>query len=132
VLKVPFQLKSLGVTSAGLQSVSVVNFDGQEDRLEADALLPLFGFATDLGPLKNFGLTMTDSTIEVDPISMATSQPGIYAIGDVAGYRNKQKLIVTGFAEAMTAARSAFDEVFPNRTFRFQHSTDRGVPMGFA
>lgn len=75
---------------------------------------------------------MTDSTIEVDPISMMTSKLGIYAIGDVAGYRNKQKLIITGFAEAVTAARSACDEVFPDRTFRFQHSTDRGVPMGIA
>jgi len=77
-LKVPFQLKSLGVTSAGLQSVSVVNLDGQEDRLEATPFCR--SWLCDRSRSAEELWTYDDGQhIEVDPISMMTSQPAIYA-----------------------------------------------------
>ncbi len=131
-IKVPFQLSALECGDGTLSAVLIADLDGQKERIPADILLPCFGMASDLGPLKTFGLAMAANQIDVDPLTMETSIDGIYAIGDVANYVNKQKLIVTGFAEAVTAARAAFGAVFPDRTFRFQHSTDRGAPAGFA
>ena len=54
--------------------------------------------------------------------------PGVYAIGDIAAYPGKLKLILTGFAEAAMAAHAIYDIVFPDTPLHFEYSTTRGVP----
>jgi NADH-quinone oxidoreductase subunit F len=59
--------------------------EGTEFELEIDALLPAIGQTPDLSFLKgnsNFKITKWD-TLEVDPETMATNVPGIFAGGDV-------------------------------------------------
>src|SRR5262245_62926500 len=51
--------------------------------------------------------------LPIDPSRTATSKPGVFAIGDVVTYPGKLKLILTGFAEAAIAARSAYALVHP-------------------
>src|SRR5699024_11605313 len=65
-----------------LTSITVENKqDGDRQVLKVDDLLINHGFHIDLGPIREWGLKMTDGGIHVDP-SMETSIPGLYAIGD--------------------------------------------------
>ncbi len=127
-LRTPFQLDRLGVAAGRLEHIDILDLDGRRESLSADVLLPFFGLSSDLSALYGFGFTTAGSRIPVDPLTTETDAPGIFAVGDVAVYPNKEKLLVTGFAEAATAARSAFAFAFPNRPYHFQHSTDRGAP----
>src|SRR5437870_3352263 len=97
-------------------------------RLAADCLLPVFGLATDLGPLAGWGLDLDHNHISVDPASCAASRPGIFAIGDIATYPGKLKLILSGFAEAALAAHAIHPLVHPGEALHFEYSTTQGVP----
>ncbi len=124
---IPFQLDGLEGTDGKLSAVLVKDFDGNVKKLEADYLLPFFGLAMELGPIANWGLNLSKNHIEVEASTMQTSQAGIYAIGDIATYKNKLKLILTGFAEAATACHDAYKIVYPNQVFHFEYSTSKGI-----
>jgi thioredoxin reductase (NADPH) len=81
-----------------------------------------------LGPIAGFGLNFDHNHIAVDPATMATNLPGIHAIGDIAHYPGKLKLILTGFAEAAAAAHAAFAVVRPGEALHFEYSTTKGLP----
>jgi len=66
----------------------------------------------------------------VAPATCETSQPGVYAIGDIASYAGKLKLILSGFAEAAAAAHGIHPLVFPGQVLHFEYSTTSGVPAG--
>ncbi|WP_334146643.1 NAD(P)/FAD-dependent oxidoreductase [Hyphomicrobium sp.] len=127
-LRTPYQLDRLGIVSGRLDHIDIVDLDGSRESLSAEILLPFFGLSSDLSALSGFGITTANNGIPIDPLTASTNAPGIFAVGDVATYPNKEKLLVTGFAEAATAARSAFAFAFPDRPYHFQHSTDRGAP----
>ncbi|MBF0326098.1 NAD(P)/FAD-dependent oxidoreductase [Magnetospirillum moscoviense] len=127
-LVVPYQLHGLEGDNGRLAAVTVATLEGEVRRLEADALLPFFGLATNLGPIAEWGLAMDRNTIAVDPATMATSAPGIFAAGDISAYPGKLKLILTGFAEAARAAHSAYEFAHPGEALHFEHSTSAGVP----
>lgn len=124
---IPFQLEGLEGTNGKLENVVVKDFDGNIKKLEADYLLPFFGLAMELGPIADWGLNLTKNHIEVDPATMRTSIEGVYAIGDIATYKNKLKLILTGFAEAASAAHDMHKIVHPDQLFHFEYSTSKGV-----
>ena len=126
-LVIPFQLDGLEGANGKLSAVLVKDFDGNVKKLEADYLLPFFGLAMELGPIADWGLSLHKNHIEVEPSTMQTSEPGIYAIGDIATYKNKLKLILTGFAEAASAAHDLQKIVYPNQVFHFEYSTSKGV-----
>jgi thioredoxin reductase (NADPH) len=128
-LVVPYQLARLEGDGARLAAVVVATLDGDERRLPADALLPFFGLAADLGPIAQWGLALDHHHIAVDPATCATSAPGIFAIGDIAAYPKKLKLILTGFAEAAQAAHAIHPLVFPGAALHFEYSTLKGVPQ---
>lgn len=126
-LVIPFQLEGLEGNDGKLSSVVVKDFDGNVKKLEADYLLPFFGLAMELGPIADWGLNLNKNHIEVDPATMQSSEKGIYAIGDIATYKNKLKLILTGFAEAASACHDTYKIVFPDQLFHFEYSTSKGV-----
>jgi thioredoxin reductase (NADPH) len=127
-LVVPYQLAGLDGTAGQLQGVRVATLEGQERVLEADYLLPFFGLAMNLGPIATWGLNLDKSHIAVNPTTAETSTKGIFAVGDVATYENKLKLILCGFAEAASAAHKAREIVYPGQAFHFEYSTTSGVP----
>jgi thioredoxin reductase (NADPH) len=127
-LVVPYQLHGLEGSDGRLSAVVVADLDGKTRRLEADTLLPFYGLSTDLGPIAQWGLAMDRSVINVDPATGATSEPGIFAAGDICSYPGKLKLILSGFAEAARVAHSAHAVVHPGEALHFEHSTTSGVP----
>jgi thioredoxin reductase (NADPH) len=127
-LVVPYQLHGLEGASGQLKAVTVSTLDGALKRIEADMLLPFFGLSMSLGPIADWSLVLEHNQIAVDPATAATSKPGIFAIGDVVTYPGKLKLILTGFAEAAIAARSAYALVHPEKPLHFEYSTTAGVP----
>lgn len=124
---VPYQLHGLRGAAGRLSHVVVATLEGEERTLEADILLPFFGLAMELGPIAEFGLTLEHKHISVDPATMQSSTMGIYAVGDIAHYAGKLKLILTGFAEAALACHSAYKLVFPDKELHFEYSTSKGV-----
>jgi thioredoxin reductase (NADPH) len=127
-LVVPYQLYGLEGAEGHLSAVIVRDLDGGERRLAADVLLPFFGLAMELGPIAGFGLDLARNHIAVTPATCATSAPGIHAVGDICTYPGKLKLILTGFAEAATAAHVIWHSLNPGRDLHFEHSTTRGLP----
>jgi len=127
-LVIPYQLHGLEGADGQLSHVVVADLDGASKRLAADALLAFFGLAMNLGPIGQWGLALERNHVVVDPASAQSSVPGIFAIGDIATYPNKLKLILTGFAEAAMAAHAIYPLVHPGEALHFEYSTTKGVP----
>ena len=127
-LVVPYQLHGLEGENGQLTSVAVATLDGAVKKIEADALLPFFGLSMALGPIADWGLALERNQIAVGPATMATSLKGIYGVGDIVSYPGKLKLILTGFAEAAIAARSAYAQIHPETPLHFEYSTTQGIP----
>ena len=94
--------------------------------IDADVVLPMLGFVSDLGPLAEWGLTLEKDEIVVNSM-METGRAGIYAAGDVVTYPGKLKLIATGFAEAATAVNQAVHWVYPERKVAPGHSSNMEI-----
>ena len=63
-----------------------VEAGGQKETLEVEKVLMAAGRATNVEELKAAGITITDrGFVKVDPKTLETSMPGVYAIGDIAG-----------------------------------------------
>jgi thioredoxin reductase (NADPH) len=129
-LVIPYQLAGLDGADGQLSTVIAADLAGNERRLEADCLLPFFGLAAQLGPLAQWDLTFDDNRIAVAPASCVSSRPGIFAIGDVATYPGKLKLILSGFAEAALAAHAIHPLLHPGEALHFEYSTTKGPPGG--
>ena len=98
------QLYALAGESGQLRKVIARRDDNSTFEIEADVLLPFFGLTVKLGPVGEWGLKLEDDRILVDPEKFETSEPGIFAIGDVNTYPGKLKLILSGFHEAALMA----------------------------
>jgi thioredoxin reductase (NADPH) len=127
-LAVPYQLHALEGDAGQLSAVILADLAGNTRHVEADCLLPFFGLATDLGPLAAWGLDIDHNRIRVDPATCAASRAGIFAIGDIAFYPGKLKLILSGFAEAALAAHAIHPLVHPGEALHFEYSTTKGLP----
>ena len=125
---IPYQLAGLLGTGGKLTGVEVATVQGQTRVLPADVLLPFFGLSMDLGPIAAWGLQSAQHHIEVTAATCETSLPGVFAIGDVATYPGKLKLILQGFSEAAMAAHAIHPIVHPDQALHFEYSTSKGVP----
>lgn len=119
-----------GLEGDGTRISNVLIDDGQGNvvPMPADSLLCFFGLAKDLSAISTWGIAADRNGIPVDPATMATRRSGVFAVGDIAHYPGKLKLILTGFSEAATAAHHARAGLRPNEHFQFAYSTTRGKP----
>jgi thioredoxin reductase (NADPH) len=129
-LVIPYQLHDLHGSEGRLETVEVADLDGGTRHLPADVLLPFFGLSMDLGPIASWGLALDHHHVGVAPATCETSTPGIFAIGDVATYPGKLKLILQGFSEAAMAAHAIHPIARPGEALHFEYSTSKGVPGG--
>ncbi len=126
-LVIPYQLSALHGKNGVLEQVDVTDLDGNLRTLEADILLPFFGLATSLGPISDWGLNLYHTQILTTQGTAQTNIAGIYAIGDVATYPHKLRLILTGFADAAHAAHAIHTQMNPDVPHHFEYSTTKGI-----
>ncbi len=127
---IPYQLQALHGSNGVLAEVEVATLQGTARRLPADMLLPCFGLSMARGPIAAWGLETVQRHVKIDPATCTTNVPGVFAIGDVATYPGKLKLILQGFSEAAIAAHAIFGVVHPGDALHFEYSTTKGVPEG--
>ncbi len=125
---IPYQLHGLAGENGVLNAVDCQDLDGNIRSIEADVLLPFFGIVPHLGAIANWGVTVEHSRIPVSQKTQQTNVPGVFAIGDIATYPHKLKLILTGFSEAAMAAHAIHPLAFPGQELHFVYSTTQGVP----
>jgi ferredoxin/flavodoxin---NADP+ reductase len=94
--------------------------------VDVDAILPMLGFVSDIGPLVDWGLTIVKDEIAVTS-TMEAGRPGIYAAGDIVTYPGKLKLIATGFGEAATAVNQAVHWIYPEKKVNPGHSSNMAI-----
>ena len=106
-----------------VSSIVIQPKEGDAVEVEADHVLVFFGLAPKLGPIAEWGLDINRKTINVDTEKFETSEPGIYAVGDINYYPGKKKLILCGFHEAALAAFAIKQRIEPERKVHVQYTT---------
>ena len=110
-----------------LESI-IVDMDGNENEIETDYFIPLFGLVPKLGPIKDWGLNIENNAIKVNnSLDYQTNIDGIYAIGDVNTYPGKLKLILSGFHEAAVMCHSAYSKLNPDKKNILKYTTVSGI-----
>ena len=128
-LVIPYQLAGLQGEAGRLSAVEVADLEGNRKALPADVLLPFFGLSMNLGPIAEWGLNLDHQHITVEPASSETNANGIFAIGDIATYPGKLKLILSGFSEAAMAAHAIRPRIYPDEELHWEYSTTKGLPV---
>ena len=94
--------------------------------IEADVVLPMLGFVSDIGPIADWRLSLEKDEIAVNQV-METGRAGIWAAGDVTTYPGKLKLIACGFSEAAMAVNQAVHWLYPDKKVAPGHSSNMAV-----
>lgn len=124
--KIRFQLgqvTKLTGENGQLSGATVKDPKTGETEINCSRLLPFFGLTMKLGPVADWGLNLDENLITVDTAKFETSEPGIFAIGDINTYAGKLKLILCGFHEAALMAQAAVHIVYPEKRVVFQYTT---------
>ncbi len=121
------ELAAIAGSSDCVQTVSLRDVKTKATvEVPCDALLPMLGFVSDMGPIAEWGLRLEKNELVVNSL-METGRPGIWAAGDVTTYPGKLKLIATGFAEAATAVNQAVHWIYPEKKVTPGHSSNMAV-----
>jgi thioredoxin reductase (NADPH) len=97
--------------------------DNSVSKVDCDTMLPFFGLTMKLGPVADWGLNLEGDVIPVNTETFETSEPGIFAIGDINTYPGKLKLILSGFHEGALMAQKVHRYVYPDKKLTFQYTT---------
>lgn len=124
----PATLSALEGKGSQVSAVLIEDASRNVTACPADVLLCFFGLSKDLSSISSWEVDTTRDGIPIDPATCATCRPGIFAVGDIAHYPGKQKLILVGFAEAAVAAHHARAYLKPDEAFHFAYSTSKGKP----
>ena len=106
-----------------LTNVKVTGADGVTRLVPLDAMLVFFGLSPKLGPIADWGLDIERKQLKVDTEKFSTSEPGIFAVGDINIYPGKKKLILSGFHECALAAFGAMPIISPEKKVFLQYTT---------
>ena len=106
-----------------MTAITVTGVDNKTTQVPLDLLLVFFGLSPKLGPIADWGLEIERKQLKVDTEKFCTSEPGIFAVGDINTYPGKKKLILSGFHECALAAFGATAIIFPNKKVMLQYTT---------
>jgi thioredoxin reductase (NADPH) len=123
-------LTKLNGTDGQLSTVTLQEDGKGAYDIACDNLLAFYGLTMKLGPVANFGINLHENLIPVNTADFETSEPTIFAIGDINAYPGKMKLILSGFHEAALMAKKAFYYIHPDRRYRFQYTTSSSDLQG--
>ena len=121
------QITGVNAANNTLSSVVISTPEDQTLTLPLDTLLVCLGVSPKLGPLTQWGLAMERKQLSVNTETFATSEPGIFAVGDVITYPGKKKLILCGFHEATLAAFAAAELIHPQASTVLQYTTSSAL-----
>lgn len=118
-------LNTFAESDGKLSSVSFTLRDEEKTQvsLPVDDLLVFFGLSPKLGPVEQWGLELERKLLTIDVSTFETSEPGIFAIGDINTYKGKKKLILSGFHEAALAAFAIKQMFEPDSKVNLQYTT---------
>ena len=128
VMELPIDIKTFHELKVlhgddNVERVTIYDTKTQEEvEFEAEAVLLTLGFLANLGPIKEWGLSIKGNYIEVNS-RMETNIPSVYAAGDGITYDGKLPLISTGFGDAATAVNHAYVQLHPGKR-AFVHSSE--------
>ncbi|MCP4383966.1 MAG: NAD(P)/FAD-dependent oxidoreductase [Hyphomicrobiales bacterium] len=117
------QVSGLKGEGGELSGATIKAKDGSETDVSCTRMLPFFGLTMKLGPVAEWGLNLEQNLIPVNTENFETSEPGIFAIGDINTYPGKLKLILCGFHEAALMSQAAARIVDPDKRIVFQYTT---------
>ena len=117
------QVTGLEGEGGALKAAVVKRTDNTTAPIACDTMLPFFGLTMKLGPVANWGLRLHEDLIPVDTEAFETSEPGIFAVGDINSYPGKLKLILSGFHEVALMAQKAHRYIYPDKKLVFQYTT---------
>ncbi len=80
----------------------------KKEVFDVDDVIVNIGFRPKISPLPKWGIELEGERLIKVKADMATSVRGIYACGDIVSYPGKDKRIVTGCGEAVTAVMSVY------------------------
>jgi thioredoxin reductase (NADPH) len=121
------ELQDIVAEDGQIRRIILKDIKGKTTReVDADVVLPMLGFVSDMGAIAEWGLQIEKDEILVNS-EMETGRPGIYAAGDVTTYPGKLKLIATGFGEAATAVNQAVHWIYPEKKVNPGHSSNLAV-----
>ena len=123
------EANELHVTDGKLTGATIINLTSKETfDLEVDIILICVGFLMDITVIRKWGVELEGKKgIKVDPATMATSRPGVYAAGDIAAYEGKINLIACGASEAAMAVNQAVRYINPDARLAPGHSSDMDI-----
>ena len=119
------RIESLIEDDGQLNGIRVASFgnDPVSTDVLVDEVLVFYGLSPNLGPIAEWGLQIDRKLIAIDTADSQTNVPGIFAVGDIANYPGKKKLILSGFHEAAMAAFGAQHYLYPEIKQRLQFTT---------
>jgi thioredoxin reductase (NADPH) len=117
------QPTGLRAEAGRLQALELLNPQGETEWLPLDVLQTCLGLSPKLGPVAQWGLAMERKQLVVNTENFGTSEPGIFAVGDINTYPGKKKLILCGFHEATLAAFGALALLRPAEKTLLQYTT---------
>ena len=110
-----------------VRGVTIRDIKGKtQHQLDVDAILPMLGFVSDIGPMAEWGLNLEKDEIAVTS-TMESGRAGVWAAGDITTYPGKLKLIATGVAEACIAVNHAVHFINPTAKYEPGHSSNMAV-----
>jgi thioredoxin reductase len=118
------EVRCIDVEGNALKRLHLRSRSGRESSVDAERLLILIGFKSNLGPLAGWDLELCENALVVDT-HMKTSVDGLYAAGDIAWYPGKLKIIQTGLSEATMAVRHSLSYIKPGEKIRTVFSSVR-------
>jgi thioredoxin reductase (NADPH) len=120
-------IQALASRDGKLSGATVLRPDKSTVDVDCELVLACFGLHPKLGPIANWGLALEKKALKVDTEKFETSEPGIFAIGDINTYAGKKKLILSGFHEAALAAFGVQHYVYPAKRQFLQYTTTSPV-----
>ncbi|MGF7436932.1 NAD(P)/FAD-dependent oxidoreductase [Lentilactobacillus senioris] len=113
----PYLIKGLELTDDQRVKVTAkkMRTDDEMTELVVDDIVVNYGFSAENSILDNWDVHLTNERGQILADQGGNTEvAGIYAIGDVAIFADKQALIATGMGEAPLAVNSAFKFMDPN------------------
>jgi len=113
----------LDVEGDVLRAARIKTVAGDVVRVPCDHAFAFYGLHPKLGPIAEWGLELEKKALKVDTEKFQTSEPGIFAVGDINTYPGKKKLILSGFHEAALAAFGVQGWLYPDKKQFLQYTT---------